>query len=267
MAAQRSIVFLSDFGHRDPFVGICHAVIARHDPSITVIDLTHGIEPQNVVSGGVALADALPFLPERCVVLAVVDPGVGGDRRAVAIEAADGRIFVGPDNGLLGAAVHRAGGAIGAVDIGESAWRLEPVSKTFHGRDIFSPVAARLAGGAELSEAGTPIDPSTLKRGEYPTARVENDLVLAFVLDIDTYGNIRLDATEEHLFPDRPFAAIDTDQMSYTVAEGNTYTDGLPDELILLTGSSGRLELSLNRGSAAELLGVESGDVVKLLFE
>lgn len=146
------ITFLSDYGLLDEFVGICHAVIARRCPPARVIDLTHAIPRHDVRAGAVVLAAAVPFLPPG-VHLAVVDPGVGAEgahgRRAVALRTADGdRLLVGPDNGLLMPAAARLAGVSEAVDIGASPERLEPVSRTFHGRDIFAPVAAALAGGA-----------------------------------------------------------------------------------------------------------------------
>src|SRR5512133_3924341 len=145
------ITFLSDYGYDDEFVGVCHGVMARIAPAARVLDVSHGIERHDVRSGALVLH------------LALVDPEVGGERRAVAVRAAeDDRILVGPDNGLLALAIERFGGALEAVDVARSPHRLEPTSATFHGRDLFAPVAAHLAAGAPLADAGDPIDPDEL---------------------------------------------------------------------------------------------------------
>src|SRR3954470_21412899 len=144
---MRPVTFLSDYGLADDFVGVVHAVIARIAPDARVIDLTHGIARHDVRSGALALRRALPYAAPG-VHLAVVDPEVGPDRRAVALRTSEeDRLLVGPDNGLLSLAAARFGGVVEAADVGRSPWRLEPVSATFHGRDIFSPVAAHLAAG------------------------------------------------------------------------------------------------------------------------
>ena len=167
------ISFLTDYGLQDEFVGLCHAVITRICPAAHVIDLTHAVARHDVAAGAVVLADALPYLPAG-VHLAVVDPDVGAERRAVALRAADGRLFVGPDNGLLWPAAQAAGGVVEAVDIAHSPFRLEPVSATFHGRDIFAPVAASLAGGTPLAQAGPPIEPGSLVALELSQASIRN---------------------------------------------------------------------------------------------
>src|SRR4051794_32795325 len=152
------ITFLSDYGPGDEYVGVVHGVIASIAPRARIIDLGHGVPPQDVRTGARRLARALPFTPPG-IHLAVVDPGVGTARRAVALRAGD-RLLVGPDNGLLVEGLE----IDAAVEISNSPWRLEPVSATFHGRDIFAPVTARLAAGEAFEAAGEPIDPATLVR-------------------------------------------------------------------------------------------------------
>ena len=132
------ITFLTDFGLQDDFVGTCHGVMKRIAPDADVIDITHGIEPQQVLQGALVLAATLPYMPEG-VHLAVVDPGVGTDRKALALRGVDGRLYVGPDNGLLVPAADRLGGLAGVWELENPAYRLEPVSRTFHGRDLFAP--------------------------------------------------------------------------------------------------------------------------------
>ena len=137
------ITFLSDFGLQDDFVGTCRGVIKRIAPEAQILDITHGIEPQAVLQGALVLANTLPYMPEG-VHLAVVDPGVGGDRRCLALRDESGRVYVGPDNGLLVPAAEKLGGIAGAWELTNEAYMLEPVSRTFHGRDVFAPIAALL---------------------------------------------------------------------------------------------------------------------------
>src|SRR5215212_4069713 len=196
---MRPVTFLSDYGTADEFVGVVHAVIARQVPDVRIIDLAHGIPRHGVLQGALTLARALPFAP-RGVHLAVVDPEVGGPRRAIALQTAEEeRLLVGPDNGLLLPAAERFGGVAEAVEISSSPWRLEPVSATFHGRDVFAPVAARLAAGEPLAEAGTPLAPDELARVELTRARIVDGALLARVVATDAFGNLSLDAVHGDL--------------------------------------------------------------------
>src|ERR671934_1836517 len=182
------ITFLSDFGLRDDFVGTCHGVIKRIAPDAEIIDITHGIEPQQVLQGALVLANTLPYMPAG-VHLAVVDPGVGSARRPLALRDREGRLYVGPDNGLLLPAVERFGGVDAAHELANPAYALEPVSRTFHGRDLFSPAAAHLALGVALEELGPPIAADALARLDLPQAeigRVRNRATLVF---LDRLGN------------------------------------------------------------------------------
>src|SRR5271154_5019006 len=197
------ITFLSDYGLLDEFVGVCHGVMARRCPNARVIDLTHAIPLHEVRSGAIVLRSALPFLPAG-VHLAVVDPGVSAvgrhARRAVALRTAEhDHLLVGPDNGLLLPAAERLGGVAEAVDIGESPERLEPVSRTFHGRDIFAPVAAALAAGEPLSSLGDPLPVDQLRRIGLSSAQMGDGVLTVHVLRSDTFGNLILDAANEQL--------------------------------------------------------------------
>src|SRR4051794_38909556 len=186
------VTFLSDYGLEDDFVGVVHAVIARIAPEARVIDLTHGIPRHDVRSGALTLARALPFAPAG-IHLAVVDPEVGAERRAVAIRCRDeDRVLVGPDNGLLMPAAAAFGGAVEAVDISRSPHRLEPVAATFHGRDLFAPVAAALAAREPLGAAGDPIGVDELTGLALPTATVAAGRVEAHALAVDGFGNVQL---------------------------------------------------------------------------
>jgi S-adenosylmethionine hydrolase len=261
------ITFLSDYGYEDEFAGVCRAVIARIAPEAPVIDLTHGITRHAVRQGAGVLANVLPYGPIG-VHLAVVDPGVGTSRRAVAARAADGRLLVGPDNGLLWPALQKLGGAEEAADVSLSSHRLEPVSATFHGRDVFAPIAAHLANGVTLGQIGEPLDPADLVRLELTEAVIEVDRVVAHAVDVDRFGNVTLDLGEPQLPASglrlgRPLT-VEIGGRSADAVYAVTFADVSAGELILYLDSSGRLALAINRGSAVERLGLRAGDEVVL---
>ncbi len=262
------ITFLSDYGLADEFVGVVHAVIARECPDARVIDLGHGIPRQDVAAGARALVRSLPYAPAG-VHLAVVDPEVGARRRAVALMTADeDRFLVGPDNGLLVPAAERFGGVAEAVEISASPWRLEPVSATFHGRDVFAPVAARLAAGAPLGEAGPPLDPDELVRIELSRARVEDGALIARITERDAYGNLALDAVHRSLA--RTSLKIGTPiavRLGGRRATGvfaRTFADVRAGGLLLYEDAGGSLALAVNGGDAGALLGARRGDEVRV---
>jgi S-adenosyl-L-methionine hydrolase (adenosine-forming) len=266
--AARPITFLSDYGLGDEFVGVVHGVIATICPEARVIDLGHGVPRQDVQAGALMLARALPYAPAG-VHLAVVDPEVGARRRAVALRTADeGRLLVGPDNGLLMPATERFGGVAEAVEISASPWRLEPLSATFHGRDVFAPVAARLAAGAPLASAGTPLEPHELVTLEQTRPRQEEDSLVAHVVGTDTFGNAVLDATHGDLLErglklgDAFAARTATRRVRGVVAR--TFSDVAAGGLIVYEDAGGALALAINGGDAAALLGVRAGDEVRL---
>src|SRR3954467_1766046 len=192
------IPFLTDFGLEDDFVGTCHGVMKRLAPDVQIIDVTHGIRPGRVLQGALALANALQYMPVG-VHLAIVDPGVGSSRRPLALKDAEGRMYVGPDNGLLLPAADRFGGVVEARELTNPAYALESVSRTFHGRDLFSPACAHLALGVPLGELGPPFDPEGLVRIEVPEPEVGRSRLRATVLGVDRFGNVSLNLTREHL--------------------------------------------------------------------
>src|SRR3954470_15061344 len=181
---QAFITFLTDFGLEDDFVGTCHGVIKRIAPEAQIIDLTHGVRPGRIQQAALVLANALPYTPVG-VHLAVVDPGVGGGRRPLALRDGEGRLYVGPDNGLLLPAADRFGGVVEAHELANPAYALESVSRTFHGRDLFAPAAAHLARGVPLSELGPPVDPEALVRLDLPDPEVGESRIAATVLGVD----------------------------------------------------------------------------------
>jgi S-adenosyl-L-methionine hydrolase (adenosine-forming) len=262
------LTFLSDYGLLDEFVGICHGVIARLAPEVRVIDVTHGVPRHDIRAGALALRGALPYMPPG-VHLAVVDPEVGGRRRGVALRCADeDRLLVGPDNGLLTLAAERFGGVTQAVDIGRSPHRLEPVSATFHGRDVFSPVAARLAAGDPLGGAGDPISPAELVSLELPKARVEDGEVIAHALANDRYGNVILDAGHGQIAGSglKLGGAVEV-EVSGAVARARfatTFADVAPGELLVYEDAQRNLALAVNRGSALGELGLSRDAELRL---
>jgi S-adenosylmethionine hydrolase len=196
--------------------------------------------------------------------LAVVDPGVGSERRAVAVAAAEGRLLVGPDNGLLSRALDRLGGALEAVELSRSAFRLEPVSATFHGRDLFAPVAAHLSLGARLDEAGAAIDPASLVTLDLPTPQISDSEVVAHAIHQDGYGNVTLDLDASMLAdgPIRPGDSIEVRAPDgrFGAIWARAFADVSPADILLFEDSSGALALAVSGGSAGGLmnLGLDS---------
>jgi S-adenosylmethionine hydrolase len=264
----RPIVFLTDYGLEDEFVGVCHAVMARIAPDAPVIDLTHAIPPQDVLRGALSLLRAAPYLPADAVVVAVVDPGVGTERRPIAVETRGGRPMVVPDNGLGSLVWAAEGGVARAVEIRSPRVVLTPLSATFHGRDVFAPAAAHLAAGTALEELGPALDPSTLVELARPEAAVEEGRVATEVLGVDRFGNVQLSASPADLRAAGLDAAgrvsVEARGGTWTAARAETFAEVLEGALGLIEDSSGRLAVVVNRGSAAESLGLVAGDPVEL---
>jgi S-adenosyl-L-methionine hydrolase (adenosine-forming) len=260
------VTFLTDFGLQDDFVGTCHGVIAGIAPDTRVIDVTHGIEPQAVLQGALVLKNTTPFMPVG-VHLAVVDPDVGGKRRAVAVRTRDGRTFVGPDNGLLMLAADDLG-VEAAHELADPRYRLPSVSHTFHARDVFAPAAAHLAAGVEVGELGPRIDPPDLVRLAIPEPDVGRNQISATVLVVDRFGNVATNATWANvgalgLVPgDRCEIRLTLDRYYAVVAR--TFADAAPGELIVYEDSYGLVTVAISRGDAARLTGARSGDELRI---
>jgi S-adenosylmethionine hydrolase len=263
------ITFLTDFGLEDDFVGTCHGVIAGIAPDARVIDITHGVRPGHVLQAALVLANVLPYMPAG-VHLAVVDPGVGGSRRAIALRDGEGRLHVGPDNGLLLPAADRFGGVAAAHELANADYSLQPVSRTFHGRDLFSPAAAHLAAGLPLEELGPALDPESLVRLEVPEPEIGQNRIRATALAVDRFGNIALNLTREQL--DRAELAPGTrieilcrgDR--YYAVFARTFADAARGELILYEDSYRNIAVAVSRGSAAQLLRAQEGTELLLDF-
>jgi hypothetical protein len=250
------ISFFSDYGTRDEFVGVVKSVIADIAPHATVIDITHDIAAFDVRAGSLAIARAVPYVA-RGVVLAVVDPGVGTARRAIAVEV-DGGVFVGPDNGLLGSGVALAGGAVRAVELTNADFHLPAPGATF------GPVAAHLCNGVSLDELGTPIDPAGILPGLVPLPRNEGDRLHCEVTWIDGFGNCQLNVGAEDVssFGARVTVTIGSEnpatQIVRSVPIVTSYQD-IGGGLGLVVDSYGMLSLCTDRGSAAREVDATSG--------
>ena len=264
---SRPIVFSSDFGYRNEWVGICHAVMARIAPDSRIVDLSHGLPPLNVMAAARLLVDSLAYLASDAVLVSIVDPSVGADRD-VAIEA-NGRLLVGPDNGLLVPACQTLGGVERAVEITSPEVLLEPVSPSFHARDILCPAAAHLAAGMELEQLGPALDAATLTPLDLPEPLIEAGKIECEVIDLNRFGNAQLNVRQANLAE----AALDSpDQLevrtlaaSTRARRAKTYADLLPDEYGLMFDPRDWLSLIRgNPGNAAAGLGLQMGDLVWL---
>jgi S-adenosylmethionine hydrolase len=208
-------------------------------------------------------------MPSKATYLAVVDPGVGTDRPSLAVEARSGDLFVGPDNGLLWPAVERAGGPATVVQIASRAVVMEPVSATFHGRDVFAPAAAHLSNGRPLEELGPDVDVSALQHVEIPAPGIADGELAAVAIAVDRFGNVQLNARPDDL-AEAGLAGADPLRIRHPGGEAEvrvarTFADGMPGELLLVEDSSAFLALVANHGSAADLLGIGPGHELTLL--
>jgi len=265
-SGPRPICFFSDYGFTDDFAGTCRAVIKRIAPDVQVIDVTHGLVERDVLGGAFVLRNTLPYMPDRAVHLAVVDPGVGGPRRPVALRSAGDRLLVGPDNGLLTLAAESDGGVTDAhLLTNEELW-LSPLSATFHGRDIFAPVAARLAAGLPLDVVGVAVDPSGLVRLDVPEPKRSGDGIAATAVLVDRFGNVALNLSAAQLEAAKLGDGLELEcgGERYFTRVARTFSSVRPSDILVLIDSYGQVSLAVNSGSAAEVLGVGTGDRVHL---
>ncbi|HEX2263796.1 MAG TPA: SAM-dependent chlorinase/fluorinase [Pseudonocardiaceae bacterium] len=266
MAGFDWISLCTDYGETDGFVAICHGVIARIAPHARVLDVTHAVAPGDVRRGSVLLADTLPWLP-AAVHVAVVDPGVGTARRGIALVSGDA-VLVGPDNGLLIPAARVLGGMRAAYELIEPAYRLETVSATFHGRDVFAPAAAYLAVGVPPDALGPAVDPASLVTLPVPMCQVDGDQIRVEVLTVDHFGNVALAAGAAELaavgLGIGATAILRWSAGVEPVLIGRTFADVAQGELVVLVDSAGHLAVALRGGSAARRTGLHPGTVVEI---
>ncbi|HEX4705449.1 MAG TPA: SAM-dependent chlorinase/fluorinase [Pseudonocardiaceae bacterium] len=257
------VSFTTDYGTADGFVAACKGVIAGIAPAVRVLDVTHEIDPQDIRRGGTVLAHTVAYLPPS-VHLAVIDPGVGGSRRAVVLLAGSS-LFVGPDNGLLIPAADALGGVVAAYELAEPRYQLPDVSMTFHGRDIFAPAAAHLANGAPPADFGPSIEVADLRRLSEPRTSVDDGRLISEILGADRFGNLQLAAGEDDLrvFGARPGETLRV-QLRRSAVDGRfggTFADVPAGTLLVHLDSAGRIAVAVNGGSAAEALGGRVGEV------
>jgi S-adenosyl-L-methionine hydrolase (adenosine-forming) len=260
------ISFLTDYGLEDGFVAACHGVAARIAPATRIIDITHLVQPGDVRRGAAVLAQTVAYLPPA-VHVAVVDPGVGTTRRAIGVAAGES-ILIGPDNGLLSWAVAALGGGKEAVQLTNGELWLHPVSATFHGRDIFMPVAAHLAAGLALAGAGEQIGIDDLVALPAPTSRLQDGTAEGEVMSVDRFGNVQLsipaaDAGLLGIGIGSP-VIVRCGRRQFTVPYLDTFAAGAPGEIVAFTDSAGLISLAINAGDAAQQLGLPPGAHVKI---
>lgn len=262
---MRWLTFLSDYGLDDSFVGVCHGVVARIAPEVRILDVCHQVLPQDVVQGALTLAAALPYLPVG-VHLALVDPVAAQVPRPVVVQAADGSTFLAPDNGLASLAWEKAGGATAAFEVTEATLFLPNPSITFRGRDIFAPVAARLAAGLSPQEVGPALDPAELVRLRQPTARVHGDHVHGEVTAVDHFGNLALNMNRSDLEA-AGLALGDTVELriggrALQIPLTVTYGEVAAGRLAICEDAYRRITIAVNLGSAAATLRTQRGEPV-----
>lgn len=261
--ASRPIGLITDFGLADPYVGQVKAVLTRLAPSCPIVDVCHGVEPFNILQGSFFLAASAPHFAKDAVLLGVVDPGVGSDRRIVVVRR-DEQFFVAPDNGLLGLILEEGGDAA-AYDLTAAEEAVSKVSHTFHGRDVFAPIAAWLASGGKPENLGPEISLDSMVRHESSCPELVTGRARAHVLHVDHFGNCVLNLRAGCVGP-LTGLTIRT-PLGRLLQAVDTYSDlpqGTPG---LLEGSQGFLEIAVNRGSAARDFGLAIGDNVELEWE
>jgi S-adenosyl-L-methionine hydrolase (adenosine-forming) len=261
------ITFLSDFGLGDDFVGTCHGVMKQIAPDADLIDITHGIEPQSVLQGALVLANTLPYMPVG-VHMAVVDPEVGTPRRALVIRARDGRLLVGPDNGLLIPAAEQLGGIVAAYEITNREYALSPVSPTFHGRDIFSPACAHLTRGLDPSELGAAVEVGSLVRLQIPEPEIGERRVRATCLYVDRFGNVQLrvhaDQVERLGIVPGKRVEVELAMDQFYALAARAFAEARSGDIILYEDAYRNIALAITRGNAAQTFGIHPGMEVRL---
>jgi len=259
-----NVSLLTDYGLVDEFVGVVKAVIRDIAPHAQTIDLTHNITPFDVRAGSLALARCVSYIPTG-VVVGVVDPGVGGSRKAIAIEVADGEaVFVGPDNGLLAPAVAMAGGAQRAVILTNEDYHLLSHGVTFAGRDIFAPVAAHLCNGVDIAEFGPAIDADELMPGMVPLPREEGDALVGEVLWVDHFGNCQLNIGPDEIAEWGQQVQVSFGESQRVATRRTTFAEVPTGAVGLVVDGCGMLALVLDQHSAASDLGIGPGDQITL---
>ncbi len=270
MSDKKIITLLTDFGLKDVYVGVMKGVIAQINSNLKVIDLTHEIPPQNLFAARFCLQNAYPYFPPETVHVAVVDPGVGSTRRAIAIQLPNS-FLVGPDNGIFS-------GVLESLEVenikvvlltNSEYWRTKTPSTTFHGRDIFAPVAAHIASGVKLENLGEEINPESLVKLSLNNITFTDSGLAGCVQHIDHFGNIITNISSSYI-TGKNWSVIVNNNVNFspghTIYSGNTYADCKPGELIAIIGSHGFVEIAANGSSAEDKLNFKYGDKVEIFW-
>ncbi|MBD1890399.1 SAM-dependent chlorinase/fluorinase [Coleofasciculus sp. FACHB-SPT9] len=267
MYQNRIVTLTSDFGLSDVYVGVMKGAIAQINPTLTVVDLTHEIPPQNLTAARFCLMNAYPYFPKGTVHIAVVDPGVGSSRRAIAVKLADG-FLVGPDNGLFSGILSNKGVSqslpeIAAVELtNPDYWRATEPSSTFHGRDIFAPVGAHLASGVPLEQLGDAIDLASLVQLPIPECVKTEAGITGCIQYIDRFGNLITNIPGTFV-QGKIWSVV----VGFRLPSCQTYSDSPIGEAIALIGSHGWVEIAVNGGNAQSQLQLDWGDEVLLQLD
>lgn len=268
MSQKRTITLLTDFGLSDIYVGVMKGIIARINPDLAVIDLTHEISPQNLAAARFCLMSAYPYFPPETVHVAVVDPGVGSNRRAIALKLSNS-FLVGPDNGIFSGVIEILGKKVlFAVELTEPKyWQTQKPSSTFHGRDIFAPTAAYLASGIPIEELGKAIAPQSLQQLSLPEAHRSETAIEGSIQYIDRFGNLITNIPDSDLRGKNWSVTIPLADAAKSIPSGHTYADSSPGELIAIIGSHGWVEIAANGSSAGKLLKLDWGARVRVILD
>ncbi len=254
------IALLTDFGLKDPYVGVMKGVILSVNPDARIIDLSHDLPSQGVLEAYFLLSNTYRYFPKGTIFLAVVDPGVGTDRAILAVET-EKYVFLAPDNGLLGF-LEKDGAVRRIIRVTNRKYFLEPLSNTFHGRDIFAPAAAHLSAGVELEQLGE--ETNRMERIEAPSPKTTREgVIVGEVATIDRFGNLVTNIPGSRLGPDDRFEV----RVGRLVVRhfARAYAEGKKGKAFAIVGSTGNLEIAVNKGSAQKLTGAKAGDAVKVL--
>lgn len=260
--ANPIITLTTDYGTNDHLVGTLKGVILKICPDTTIVDITHNVAPYDLLDGALAIGSAYAYFPPRTIHMVVVDPGVGTDRRPLLVSGQN-QYFVAPDNGVLSLVYEREGNFV-VRHANAEHYYLQPISKTFHGRDIFAPIAAWLAKGAQTASMGEEI--TDFKKFALPKPKPVDGVVKGVVMRVDSFGNLITNFRSEDL----PEAATEKGEINLQVGNQpvaqmvDTFAKGAPNEPVAYLGSSGFVEIAVNRGNASKLMGLGRGTPVVL---
>ncbi len=265
--AQRIITLTTDFGYQDYYVSALKAVILRICPEVRLVDISHDLPPQDIMAGAWVLKNTAFLYPPETIHLAVIDPGVGGERRPVLVKAG-GHYFVGPDNGLFSLVVEseKDKGEYRVVELTNSGYWREDVSSTFHGRDIFAPVAAHLCNGVDMSNLGRELSELTTYRWAKPIS--DDEGIQGWIVHIDRYGNLVTNIPESIIAKHEIKSGLKI-YVGNTILKNisHTFSEVSDGEPVAMIGSSGMLEIAINKGNAEQMLGIEKGAPVSLVIQ